>query len=191
MRRRKRQKILKGMAAGLVGGLVASFAMNQFQSLWSKLASSNGQHSTQRDQRAEQQSGVEIAPVQVEQIQAEESEPATIKFAEKVSEGVFHHPLSKKEKQIAEPVVHYSYGAVWGGIYGAVAQVAPETAKVLGLPFGVALWGVSDELAVPALGLSKWPTAYPLSSHAQALAAHAVYGITTDLVRRAMLKAIT
>ncbi len=59
-----------------------------------------------------------------------------------------------------------------------------------GSPFGIALWGVGDELAIPALGLAKWPNAYPLSAHAQALAAHAVYGITTDLVRRAMLKAI-
>lgn len=190
MRRRKTRKILQGVAAGAVGGLVASFAMNQFQSLMSKLARTDGHKRMHSGEHAEEQLGFEVAPVQFQQIHADESEPATVKLAQKISEGVFHRPLSKRGKRFAEPVVHYSYGTVWGGIYGALAQIAPETAGVLGLPFGVALWGVGDELAIPALGLAKWPVAYPLSNHAQALAAHAVYGITTDLVRRAMLKAI-
>jgi hypothetical protein len=45
-------------------------------------------------------------------------------------------------------------------------------------------------VAVPALGLSKKPTESPAAVHAYALASHAVYGLTTDLVRRAVLRAI-
>ena len=31
-------KVGKGLAAGLIGGLAASFAMNQFQTLWNQLS---------------------------------------------------------------------------------------------------------------------------------------------------------
>ena len=37
---RDRSSLWKGLAAGLVGGLVASWTMNRFQEVWSKLAKS-------------------------------------------------------------------------------------------------------------------------------------------------------
>ncbi len=57
-----------------------------------------------------------------------------------------------------------------------------------GLPFGSAVWAIADDVVVPALGLSKSPTAYPLSTHAYALTSHWVYGLTTELVRKAVRK---
>ena len=44
----------------------------------------------------------------------------------------------------------------------------------------------ADEVAVPALGFGPPPLETPASTHASALASHAVYGLTTDLVRRAL-----
>jgi len=58
------------------------------------------------------------------------------------------------------------------------------------LPFGAAVWAIADEGIVPAAGLSKSPTEYPLSIHAYALASHLVYGLTTELVRRTVRKAL-
>src|ERR1700678_440275 len=52
-----------------------------------------------------------------------------------------------------------------------------------------AVWAIADEIAVPALKLSKPPTDYPVSTHASALAAHLVYGISTALLCREILKA--
>jgi hypothetical protein len=43
---------------------------------------------------------------------------------------------------------------------------------------------------VPALGLSKSSEEYPLSIHAYALTSHLVYGLTTEVVRRAVRKAL-
>ena len=40
------------------------------------------------------------------------------------------------------------------------------------------------------LGLSKPPTEVPVSKHVYALASHFVYGLTTDLVRRAVRSAL-
>lgn len=60
----------------------------------------------------------------------------------------------------------------------------------LGLPFGAAVWFVADEIALPALGLSKKPTDYPAGVHTKALASHLVYGLSTDLVRKGVRRAL-
>ncbi len=43
------------------------------------------------------------------------------------------------------------------------------------------------EIGVPLTGLSKPPTEYPLKDHASAFAAHLVFGVTTEGVRRLVL----
>ena len=43
---------------------------------------------------------------------------------------------------------------------------------------------IGDEIAVPAFGLSRPSTDSPPGVHAQAWAAHIVYGVTAELVRR-------
>jgi putative membrane protein len=60
-----------------------------------------------------------------------------------------------------------------------------------GIPFGAAVWLVADEVGVPAAGLANGPAEYPLSTHASALAAHVVYGATTELVRRNLVRALS
>ena len=72
-------------------------------------------------------------------------------------------------------------------LYGAAAELARPVTAGKGLPFG---WLVVDEGAVPSLGLSKGPTAYPFSTHVYALSSHFVYGLTAEVVRRAVRKAM-
>ena len=43
---------------------------------------------------------------------------------------------------------------------------------------------------VPALGLSRDSSDYPASVHVYSLASHMIYGLTTELVRRAVRKAL-
>ena len=178
--------VWKGLAAGLVGGLVASWTMNRFQDAWVSLAGAPGaeggqQGEAEKSKQEKQQSQDEGG---------EEQTDATVKAASAVSEGIFDHKLTKSEKKWAGPAVHYGFGTSVGGLYGAVAEVAPGVAAGAGLPFGAAFWLVADETAVPLLGLSKAPTEYPPSVHAYALASHFVYGLTTELVRRAVRGAL-
>jgi hypothetical protein len=173
------------LAAGLVGGLVASWTMNRFQDVWSKLAEEFGQ--------SEEQSSARDGGGESQQAQGggeEQTDDATVKTASAISEGIFDHRLTKSEKKIAGPAVHYGFGTSVGGLYGAVAELAPEVTAGAGLPFGAAFWLVADETAVPLLGLSKAPTEYPLSVHAYALASHFVYGLTTEAVRRVVRGAL-
>ena len=173
--RHEEGNLLKGLTAGVIGGLVASLAMNQFQSLWSKLAEEAEQAQGKKKKKTSQESG---------------GGDATVKAAEAISEGVFDHELTKREEKIAGPAVHYAMGATSGAIYGAMAELAPLATVGAGLPFGAAVWLVADEAALPALGLSKSPTEVPLSKHAYALASHFVYGLTTEVVRRAVRNAL-
>ncbi len=172
--------ILKGIVAGLAAGLVASWTMNQFQAAWTRLAEgSEKSHGAQSMQPAEGSSGDQGQD-------AKEQDDATVKAAEAISEGVFGHKLRESEKKPAGAAVHYAFGTASGALYGALAEVAPQVTTAAGLPFGAAFWLLADEVSVPLLGLSKGPTAYPLSTHAYALASHLVYGATAELSRRAV-----
>lgn len=179
--------MLKGLAAGLIGGLVASWTMNRFQDVWMKLAGSqlSGAESRQQAEGQENEQGL-----QQTQKNSEEQDDATVKTASAISEGIFDHKLTKSEKKIAGPAVHYAFGTSVGGLYGAAAELAPEVTTGAGLPFGAAFWLVADETALPLLGLSKGPTAYPVSTHVYALASHFVYGLTAELVRRGVRGAL-
>jgi putative membrane protein len=169
--------VLKGLVAGLIGGLIASWTMNRFQDVWVKLAD----HQDGSDQSSKPEP---------QQSNNEEQDDTTVRTASAISEGLFDHKLTESEKKIAGTAVHYSLGTGVGGLYGAVAEVAPEITAGAGLPFGAAFWLVVDEGAVPLLGLSKGPTKYPLSTHAYALTSHFVYGLTAELVRRSVRKVL-
>ena len=172
--------VWKGLVAGLAGGLVASWTMNQFQAAWTRMAEGSekphGAQSMQPSQGSNGEQGKDSA----------EQDDATVKTAQAISEGVFGHELKESEKKPAGAAVHYAFGTVTGGFYGALAEVSPQVTTAAGIPFGTAFWLIADEVTVPLLGLSKGPTAYPPSTHAYALASHLVYGVTAELSRRAL-----
>ena len=166
MNKKSNRNVWKGLVAGVVGGVVASWTMDRFQYWW--LSFGGG------DERELQQAPSE---------EGNQEEPATVKTASAISEGVFGHSLSDREKEIAGPIVHYAVGTTAGAVYGLAAEYEPDVTTLTGIPFGAAFWMVVDEGALSLLGLAKGPTAYPLSTHAYALASHLVFGLTAEVVR--------
>jgi uncharacterized membrane protein YagU involved in acid resistance len=164
----------KGLVAGVVGGLVASWAMDRFQYWW---LSFGGGDESQLQQTPREEGNQE--------------EPATVKTASAISEGVFGHRLTAKEKEIAGPIVHYAVGTTAGAVYGVAAEYEPDVTTLAGLPFGAAFWMDVDEGALPLLGLAKGPIAYPISTHAYALASHLVFGLTAEVVRSTVRRALS
>ena len=153
---RRTKRILKGAVAGLAGGLAGSFAMNEFQSWWSKInKSQSGNHSG----------------------------PATVKAAETIAEKALHRRIPGQRKNLAGEIVHYAFGTLNGAVYGALAEREPRASAFGGTLFGAALFLVADETLVPMLGWSQPPNKYPLSSHVYGLASHLVYGTATNAVR--------
>ena len=127
---------------------------------------------------------------QAQQKQAEAGDDSTQKVADAVTRAATGHGLSPRGKKIGGPVVHYSFAALMGGVYGATAEYWKPVELGAGTGFATALYAGGDLAAVPALGLSGKPTAQPASSLAEYWAAHLVYGVTLDLVRRRVRKLI-
>lgn len=170
--------LLKGLVAGIAGGVLASLVMEQFQALWNKTSEAIQRS---RDQHASDRRSTKSR---------KKSDPATVKVAESISQNVFGQKLPRSKKKLAGEAVHYVMGTTSGAIYGALAETLPVTTVGDGLVFGTAVWLLADEVSVPALGLSKPPTKIALATHVYALASHLVYGWTTEMVRRAVRKAL-
>ncbi|MDQ1592213.1 MAG: hypothetical protein QOG71_2840 [Pyrinomonadaceae bacterium] len=183
--RRREVSVWKGLAAGVAGGLAASAAMNRFQALLSREAvGEERSHGAQSMQQGSPRQGVGL------ELRAEgkdeQTDDATERLANVISVKLFDHELTKREKDAAGTVFHYAMGVTSGAVYGALAEMSPGATAGAGLPFGLAVWIIADEGLVPAAGLSKSPTEYPLSVHAYSFASHLVFGLTTEVVRRAV-----
>lgn len=181
--------IVKGVAAGVAGGLVASAVMNQFQSALSKLMSGEERsHGAQSQQPGSPEHG--IGKALQERGSDDPNDDAAVRAGNAVGEFVLNEKLTESEKETAGTVAHYAMGAASGAIYGAFTELVPGVSIGEGVPFGAAVWLIADEAIVPAIGLSKSARDYPVSTHAYALASHLVYGLTTELVRKAIRRAM-
>lgn len=161
---------VKGLLAGMAGGLLASLVMEQFQAAWTKVGEAIEKQKPKKGGR--------------------KSQPATVKAAESISQNVLGRKIPKSKKKLAGEALHYAMGATSGAIYGALTEASPITTVGDGLAFGTAVWLLADEVSVPALGFSKSPAEIPVTTHVYALVSHLVYGWTTEVVRRAIRKAL-
>lgn len=161
----QKEKLWKGVVAGMIGGLVASWTMNQVFTIWSKM----NEGKQQPEQSAKK---------------GEQSDPATLMLAKKFSREILHREISDENLQAAEAAVHYGFGTVMGGVYGGLSEYVPQTKAGFGSAYATALFVGADEIGVPLAGLSGKPNEVPVSSHVLGFTAHLVYGVTTELVRR-------
>ncbi len=168
----------QGLVAGAVGGLVASWAMERCQARLSQ-ASGDGLDAAQRRRGRSARWSART------QDQASgQSRPATIQTAEVAAVATAGRRLSPSEQDVAGPLMHYGFGIAVGAVYGALAETRPELTRFGGVPFGLGVWASADEVAVPALGLSAAPWDRPLRAHSYSMLSHAVYGLTTEAVRK-------
>ncbi len=164
--------LLKGLLAGVAGGLLASFLMEQFQALWTKVSAEAQEAITGEKPRKSQ------------------AKPTTVKAADAISKQVLGRKIPKKNQKLAGEAMHYAKGTTSAAIYGTLAEYAPFITVGEGAPFGAAVWLVADEASLPALGLSKTPDKIPVATHVYAFASHLVYGVVTEAIRRAVRSAL-
>lgn len=149
-------RIARGALAGVIGGVVASFAMDGLQALLAKLSSDDNDS---------------------------DREPTTDKAADGVARLVTGDEVARANKALAGQAMHYGLGAVLGVAYGVAAVFQPRVTTASGTLFGLTTATVLDEGAVPALGLADAPWKTPASGHLYSLASHLVFGSVTELVR--------
>jgi putative membrane protein len=105
----RERNLVLGALPGALAGLVASYAMNQFQKVWAaaekKISGEN------------QQQG------------STDGEDATMKTADRISSTFTGHHLTKAEKKKAGPLVHYAFGTFMGAVYRVAVEVNPLIAR--------------------------------------------------------------
>lgn len=149
----------RGVMAGIVGGLVGSIALRG----WMTAAGAAR--------------GLGVSPDQggpAHQVAA-----ATVR---KVS----GRKLGETGRAMGGELTHYLFGAVTGALYGAIAERYAWTTAGYGLVFGTGVFLAADESSMPALGLVPWPWQESAESQAEHLAAHLVFGVVTEMTRRAV-----
>jgi uncharacterized membrane protein YagU involved in acid resistance len=161
----------KDVVAGAVGGLAGTLAMNYAQRVWTLVSDRNpprsaaGPHDA-RDwqERTENQNSNEIA-------------------AQMLATATIDRRLSERELSVAASLIHFSFGAAVGAVYGAWIGTFPRD-RHSGTALGATLWLTADEIAMPVLGLSRSTLQRPLEMHSQSFASHLVYGAVTERTRR-------
>lgn len=172
-------RILKGALVGAAAGLLAGFVMTQFQKAWAA-----GQEELQRHQEKDEQPKHRRAAQQ--ESRGRKADDATVKAANKVSKAVFNKALTRDQKKIAGPAVHYGFAAAMGALYGALAEATDLTTAGYGTFFGTLLFLGADELAVPALKLAPPPQEVALDKHLYGWVSHVVYGAALEGSRQGL-----
>ncbi len=161
--------LVRGVLAGLAGGLAAAWVMNEFSGTVGKKISDALETPAEKRLLAKQSDG----------------EDATMRAADKIVETVTGgRHLTHEQREVGGPIVHYTMGALTGVVYGALAEYSTAARSGFGTTFGSLLFASADVFGVPALHLGLWPDEYPVSSWVSPFAAHLIYGATTELVRR-------
>lgn len=164
---------IKGMVAGLIGGVAGTWAMTEYQALWSRVVDGYVSPSAGGAQDAREW-----------QEQHDHGRNANEYAADAVARAALDRPLSRRELRVGAPLMHYAFGSSMGAAYGAAAEHAPAVTAGTGAAFGAAVWAGADETVVPLLGWSR-PWNYPPEAHLQAFTAHVVFGLATEMTRRA------
>lgn len=105
-------------------------------------------------------------------------------------EQVAGHSLPEGRKQLAMHSIHWGFGAAAGAVYGALVEMEPSVGAWRGAAFGIALNRLTHESVLPKMGLAAPKDRQPTQERISEWVTHAVYGIFTDAVRRAVRKAL-
>jgi putative membrane protein len=112
--------------------------------------------------------------------------PPPIALAEQMA----GHPLSNGQEQVARQGIHWIFGAIAGAVYGVAVELEPKAGAWRGAGFGLALNKLTHGSLLPKMGLAE-PTVRQTTQERQSeWVTHAVYGITTDLVRGIVRKGL-
>ena len=102
--------------------------------------------------------------------------PAPAQLAKKVSEGVLHKRVTKRQAPLLTNVLHWTYGAGLGAAYGLAASRLQKSPLTQGAAFGGAVWGFAYASLTP-LGIYEAPWRYSAKTLGVDFSDHLVYGL--------------
>lgn len=117
---------------------------------------------------------------------AEGETPPPVALVEQVTGRRLHDG----QRDAAMHGIHWGFGAAAGAVYGAMVEMEPSLGAWKGAAFGVTLNKLTHESVLPKLGLAAPKNKQLAQERISEWVSHAVYGIFTDAVRRAVRKAL-
>jgi hypothetical protein len=171
-RKRREVKLLGGLAAGIVGGLVATWALDRYQ-----------EGSLEATRRAENTEGAAPILSRRQEDQLQEQQRVHAEAAERIARSTFGTHLSRRQRRHAAPIVHYAVGALTGGIYGLTAEVLPIVRRGYGTGYSNLLFLGGSQAILPWFNLASGPQQLR-ASRAGGLSAPLVYGAVLETTRR-------
>ena len=117
-----------------------------------------------------------------------EQRSAQIKIIDDLSTKITGSPISVDNEELAEQIVNFPIGASVGAAYGFGKKDDDELNIKDGIILGGSTWITTHETSLPMMGLEPKPTDVPIRMQMNELFAHVLFGITTEIVRSAVLK---
>lgn len=105
-------------------------------------------------------------------------------------EQVAGRPLAEDQQAVATQSIHWAFGALAGAVYGAMVEVEPPVGAWKGAAFGLTLNKLTHESLLPRLGLAAPKEEQPAQERISEWVSHAVYGVFTEAVRRAVRRGL-
>jgi hypothetical protein len=164
------QVTLKGVAAGLVGTLVMTSALQAAARIIGR-ARATGDDEPEDYSDVSELTAIDTTP-QVS---------PTEQVAERLASQVFRRELSEETRQRLGVGIHWAYGAFWGALSAQLQLTLRPPALPYGVALGIAVWLIGPVRLVPALGLYERPVSSGLSRRLVAIGLHVLYGVTTAL----------
>ena len=173
-RKRREIKPLAGLAAGIIGGLVATWVLEKYQ-----------EGALQATRRVE--NAVDADPVlsrrQEDQLRGQHR--AHAEAAERIAQSTFGKRLSRTQQRNAAPVVHYALGAIAGGAYGFAAEILPAVRRGYGTGYSNLLFLGGSQAMLPWLNLGTRQKIVP-APHSGGLSAAFLFGAVLETTRRVL-----
>jgi len=108
-------------------------------------------------------------------------------FAAKIASGLFGRDLATRTRQWGR-VVHFTYGTLWGVIYGILQTDRRRRPALAGVSHGLFVWAFGPALLVPAMKIMPAPSQARREENVFVIAAHLVYGVTVATVFGRLLR---
>jgi hypothetical protein len=126
--RMARGDVCKGLLAGLLGGFVACWAMNQWLALWQRIVEKDTV--PHRGQPVAGQGG------QLAREGPDARRPPTMHAAAALVSGLFRRAPTERTTQHVGQILHYTFSTTTGALYGALADAIPALRRAGGASFG-------------------------------------------------------
>ena len=161
-----------GLAAGVVGGLIGTAALDLYKKALIKgsrvledVSGSAHKYSTQQKN-------------QLLHYHAAHAQTAAV-----LARGIGVE-LNAQQRKTATPITHYATGALAGGLYGVAAEYSSLPKIGFGSVFGCVVFAVGNDWILPSLKLLPPLSETPQVLQWEGFTSHALYGAGTELVRR-------